>query len=322
MHIKISLSALDLLPGHSTPPPRSHPGGPKALADDSQHSEEAGCTSFKFWVHKLQARTNEWNEIEHQVIAFWFNRCGLWQECAPVAFLAVLNGCEPESSGVAGLGGWGELSPGCSSDPPNDIASVMKWIQMFSFYLHPSFLVCKYSTCSLLFPVKELSPDSHLKSLAKNIQNCSSCLTKCVYCKTAKAWKASTANHVLCLPISCCLTKNQQRAKLEDLSLVWDNHICRINILAVFSWNATGRENEAGWCLNWTLCVWPIQGLTFMAWDLHLLCSGLCFCSCLCIMGTVIKSSSEQCTCIMCITRNSAYSSHKLKVQRFHFLTF
>lgn len=119
MHIKLSLSTLDLLPGHSTPPPRSHPGSPKAVADDSQHSEEAGCMNFKFWVHKLKARTNEWNKIEHQVIAFWFNRCGLLAgACArrSVGFHAVHNGWEPESSGVAGLGGWGGLSPGCSSD--------------------------------------------------------------------------------------------------------------------------------------------------------------------------------------------------------------
>lgn len=35
-------------------------------------------------------------------------------------------------------------------------------------------------------PIKELSPDSHLKSLAKNIQKCRSCLTKHVYCETER----------------------------------------------------------------------------------------------------------------------------------------
>lgn len=150
-------------------------------------------------------------------------------------------------------------------------------------------------------PAKESSPDSHLKSKLwyKNTQKYSSCLTKYVYCKIEMY--ARLAQQIMCFAyLKTALWPKNSREGLSLNNCVWCEKILWVqSILWQSYWNGTGRKTEAGWRLNWTVCIWPVQGLMFMAWDLHLLCSLLYFCTHLCIMGIIIKSSLQRSTRIM-----------------------
>lgn len=237
---------------------------------------------------------------------------GCWRQCAPkVGFHAVHNGWS--LSHRVWLG-WedGASSPQAAAVPiPNDIASVVKWIRMFFFYLHPSFLelfsICKYRTYPLSSPVKELSPESLLKSLTKTYRSAAlvSLSMFAAKLKGMKGWYSKSCT----LLTYRLLFDRKPKPKSKGLSLdiwVWyETSLCVKSILwqSFLGMVLRGKTKQDGVWIE--PCVFG-QSRGSHSWLETCTCSAQgCASAHVCVfMGTIIKSSSQWGSCVMCITRN------------------